>query len=133
MDGPDSTGRMTSAGDNLVHYGVKGMKWGVHRATSSSGTPKPPASEDVLKVDRYKETIKAGSTRALSNKELRDVVERMNLEQQYSKLIGSKKSTIDLGHDQAKKILGLGDTLSRAYALANSPAGKAARKLIVGV
>ena len=113
----------------LKHYGVKGMKWGIRR----SGADKPPASQDVETVDSHKQIIKAGSTRALSNKELREVVDRMNLEQQYSSLVSKEGSKIKQGHNQVKKILALGETAQKAYNMVNSPAGKALRKAIIGV
>lgn len=56
------------------------------RGASAIGGKRNLASEDaiVAKVGRAK--ARASSTDALSNKELKTVVERMNLEQQYAKL-----------------------------------------------
>lgn len=69
----------------LAHYGVKGMKWGVHRSEDGS-SEKKPASEDFEKANKARTIAKTSGTKALSNKELQDIVTRMNLEQQYSRL-----------------------------------------------
>lgn len=65
----------------LAHYGVKGMRWGVRRKSSS-----PSDSDDAKRAAASKARIKRGNTGPLSNKELQDLVTRMNLEQQYSRL-----------------------------------------------
>jgi len=83
-------------------------------------------------VDAHLKKIAAGGTRALNNKELQDIVSRMNLEQQYIRML-NEKSALDSGHDQVKKALSIGQTLSNAYNLSKSPAGKALRKALVGV
>jgi hypothetical protein len=128
----DEGGRFVE-GSVLAHYGVKGMKWGVRRSQSERVSNKPTASEDVQKVDAHKAVIKVGGTRALSNKELKEVVDRMNLEQQYAQLKQKNGTKITKGHDEVKKILALGETASKAYNMINSPAGKALRKAVVGV
>lgn len=71
----------------LAHFGVKGMRWGVRRSSTSS-----TASEDAKRVAATKTKIRFGNTSRLSNKELQDVVTRMNLEQQYSNLTSKKRS-----------------------------------------
>lgn len=69
----------------LAHYGVKGMRWGVRkkdRGSSDDG----PKSEDASRARAHRSTVKKGGTDALSNKELQELVTRLNLEQQYSRL-----------------------------------------------
>lgn len=78
---------------SISHYGIRGMKWGVVRSRKQIDDD----SEDVVRVKGAKEKIKANrTTNVLSNKELQDVVTRMNLEQQYSRLIseGNKNKSV---------------------------------------
>ncbi|QFG08681.1 hypothetical protein PBI_INGRID_6 [Arthrobacter phage Ingrid] len=81
----------------LEHYGIKGMRWGRRRASSDDGssstssvkaTPieKPKASADASAVSTYKSRVAAGGVDALSTKELQQLVNRQNLEQQYERL-----------------------------------------------
>lgn len=79
---------METVDDVLAHFGVKGMHWGVRKAARAM-----PGSEDSQRAVAAKEKIKTGGgTKALSNKELQDLVTRMNLEQQYKKLTPPPKS-----------------------------------------
>lgn len=76
--------------DFIEHYGVKGMKWGVRKRaggliTKARGGPKLPDSEDASKAKVSKKKAK-NNVGSLSNKELQELVTRMNLEQQYSRL-----------------------------------------------
>jgi hypothetical protein len=69
--------------DILEHYGVKGMRWGIRRRSGATS----PGSDDYQRSTAAKAKIKTGGgTKALSNKELQDLVTRMNLEQQFSRL-----------------------------------------------
>ena len=91
------------ASNHLAHYGVKGMKWGRRKADGNSAvdvstTAKPgqrvtakggtgqPASADAIRAATARQKAKASTTDALSNKELKDLVERWNLEQRYRDL-----------------------------------------------
>ncbi|WNN94511.1 hypothetical protein SEA_LEWANDO_7 [Arthrobacter phage Lewando] len=74
----------------LAHYGVLGMKWGRRRAepehASEPARPRVPASEDAVTYRTAQSKIAGGGTDALSDKELKKVVERMNMEAQYQRL-----------------------------------------------
>lgn len=90
---------MSEVEDFIQHFGTKGMKWGVRKrarglVTAAQGGPKPPASEDAKKAKVLKSTAKK-STDALSNKELQDLVTRMNLEQQYSRLSTGNRPPVE--------------------------------------
>lgn len=112
-----------NADEVLAHYGVKGMKWGVRRNRSSS---KPAASEDATRASEFAARAKKGGSKTLSNKELQDLVTRMNLEQQYARLQPpSKKSkaakfVVDLLANAGKQQL-------------NKVASDQAAKLVAGV
>ena len=125
---------MTDIYSFLSHYGVMGMKWGVRKDRSSnvtvnasprkiktSGGYDVNPSDDAVKVAAYKQRAKKSSTKSLSNKELKLVVERLNLETQYSRLNPSK---VKSGHDYVKALLAVGTTVSSIYALTQSPFGK---------
>lgn len=77
----------------LQHYGVKGMHWGVRKNRGGGGVrAKVPAnsSEDHQQASLIRAKAKqSGGIHALSNAELRSLTERMNLEQQYSRLTSS--------------------------------------------
>lgn len=60
----------------LKHYGVKGMKWGVRRKRTSH--------EDYQKAHSKK------SVREMSDKELRERNNRLQMEQQYAQLTKRK-------------------------------------------
>lgn len=100
---------MTTIDEVLEHYGVKGMKWGVRRSRQSSSGPtdvvlktKPgkkikaiggsgyPASEDATRTAISRQKAKKSTVSSLSNKELEDLVRRLNLERQYGQLTTSK-------------------------------------------
>lgn len=123
-----STVRMSELDGALAHYGIKGMKWGI-RKKNNSGESKPPPSDDAKQVAEYKSRVKAGGTKSLETKELQDLVNRMNLEQQYSKLNSSSRSSkLDKGHSTVKKILAVGKTVQEVHSFARSPLSAALRE-----
>ena len=93
----------------LFHYGVKGMKWGVIRSKAykkladkkreSEESAKQKAKDVINPTSKEAKTAKSNRKRVetfgtdvLTNKELQAVVNRMNLEQQYSNLVENQKS-----------------------------------------
>ena len=116
--------------DELKHYGIKGMKWGVRRFQNSDGSltadGKKRYSGDNLKdiqkqvnqgknvVDGVKKTkAKAAEKRTekkikddlsqMSDKELRDIVNRLNMEERYTQVMKSRG--VETGKNRADKIL----------------------------
>lgn len=90
MDTPD---------DILEHYGIKGMKWGVRRNTKELQRARgkkqwePKVSADAAKAKRSMEKAKkGGGPDALSNDELKELNKRLNLEQNYERLVNDKKT-----------------------------------------
>ena len=100
MDKPEST-NSDSVDEVLAHYGVLGMHWGTRKTEATavvtkerpgkklktSGGKRAVASEDAKKVAVYKQTAKKSTTDSLSTKELTDMVNRLNMEQQYNRLV----------------------------------------------
>ena len=87
--------------EELMHYGVLGMRWGVRRASKRrGGSKKKKASRQSQQQPK----------RRMSNKELQSRVRRMKLEQQYRDLTNDltpkKKSKIE-------KLISTADTVSK--------------------
>lgn len=121
--------------DFLEHHGVKGMKWGVSRGSASptevtaksvvnkglrsktkvitKGGQAHPAAADAVKAALHKQKLKKSGAAALSNHELRELSERMNLEQNVRRLQAAEKSKgqkfvketlSDTGKQQTKQV-----------------------------
>ncbi len=104
--------------DILEHYGVKGMRWGVRKERSTPVTTQAvinkglsrktkvkakggrgqEASEDAIKAAIQKQTLRKSGPAALSNKELRELGERLQLERNVSSLAATpgKKFVSDI-------------------------------------
>lgn len=107
--------------DELMHYGVPGMKWGVIRTPAQLGRKKTSSSRFLLGKKRSKPKAKAEtkaktkseapkeetapkkkSVKEMSDEELNAAINRMRLEQTYVSLSPQKVST---GKKIAKTIL----------------------------
>jgi hypothetical protein len=82
--------------DILEHFGVKGMKWGVHKSRSAKEAERLAAvrsssSTDAKKALAVKEKVSEKGVHSLTNKELETLAKRMRLEQEYSKLTSTPK------------------------------------------
>lgn len=96
--------------DELIHYGVRGMKWGRRRGSSkvSSGSVRgkrvgddkhytdrthPNTKRKQFKTKNQKRQEKiSNDLNKMSDKELRDRINRMQMEQQYKKMMTPEKS-----------------------------------------
>ena len=129
--------------DFLAHYGVKGMKWGVRKKASDAvdkvkersaekkTNRSSPNSSDHERASSLNQMAADGGVKKLSNKELQDLVKRMNLERQYSDLqsktpAGKRKErgrkalvngTLDVASDVAISAIP-GGTLARTVGMA---------------
>jgi len=137
----------------LMHYGVKGMRWGVRRRRRSGGadvlkdvkgrkitvdkdgvyrnSKGERLSDDAVSARVLGKRARSNSD-ALDNTELSALVKRMNLEQQYGNLVGKKPKKLDVGHKHVKEILAIGATANTAIEFAKSPAGLAIKKQLAG-
>jgi len=83
-------------GKNFIeHFGVKGMRWGVSRSKAAiakdgggdkgeSNKAKAPAAKKASTAGNSRNPKKSVSE--MSDKELKDYVNRLNMEQQYSRM-----------------------------------------------
>lgn len=99
---------MSDTIDNiLAHHGTKGMKWGIRKnkntgpvsvsvSTNKKGKIKTtggenqPAHSEAVAAKVAVQKAKKSGINSLSNKELQDVAQRLNLEQQVSKLAANQ-------------------------------------------
>lgn len=101
--------------EDLSHYGVKGMKWGVRKDGSissntakmsklrrketdvvvkqkpgqfvkTSGGKRRTASDDAVKVAATRQSARRSTTDSLTTKQLQEAVSRMELEKKYHNL-----------------------------------------------
>lgn len=119
----------------LSHYGVKGMKWGVRRADSNSGSSsEPPAksSADAKLASASQAKINSGGIHTVSNQELQHLVIRMNLERQYGQMKIQNKSELDKGLQATQKILKVGKTVEDVRKFLETPTGQNVKRAIKG-
>lgn len=133
-------GRAFIMGDGISHHGVKGMRWGVRKGDSSGGgsapaakpAPKPRVSADAKSVEKAFGKINRGGTDTLSNQELQHLVNRLNLEQQYSRLASSPTTqqahAMERGHSLVKTALGYGKTYNEVKKFMDSDGGQLLKK-----
>jgi len=94
----------------LVHYGILGMRWGVRRTEAqlarARGKNKSSSEEES---EDYKKAHSSKSIKSMSDAELRNRLNRLQMEQQYSKL---NPTSMSKGKEIANKILKAGTTVA---------------------
>lgn len=101
--------------NELMHYGVPGMKWGVRRTPAQLGKKKTSSSKSLFGKKKSKSKAKTKSesskeetapkkksVKEMSDDELNAAIRRMQLEQTYASLSPQKVST---GKAVTKRIL----------------------------
>lgn len=85
--------------NELYHYGVLGMKWGIIRSrqNNKSISRKSKKSEDYLRAKQ----LKKKKVSEMSNAELKELNNRMQLESQYKNL---KRQNISTGQKFIKDV-----------------------------
>lgn len=122
---PDGTLKHMSPEDFIAHFGRKGMKWGEHRFGRDRGTSSgPPSSADHTRARAAQTVAKAHGTHALTNEELKNLTERLNLEQSYRRLT-AEATNYDKGKSFVQEVLHLGKMGLDAY-----NTGKAVKKAL---
>ncbi|MDO5785266.1 MAG: hypothetical protein Q4P20_09425 [Eubacteriales bacterium] len=95
--------------NELYHYGVLGMKWGVRRTPGQLGHRPAKKKKVVSEHDDYKNAHSNKNIKTMSDKELRDRLNRLQMEQQYSKLTDSDCSK---GRSYLNKVIKAGTTVA---------------------
>lgn len=114
--------------DALMHYGVKGMRWGIRR--TKSGTKGNAQAESKSKLPEA--TPRKKKISEMTDAELKEKIERLGLEKRYKEAMAStmppqktksraQKLVEDILYDSAKNI----GTQTAVYIM-----GKASNKLL---
>lgn len=95
--------------DTLAHYGIRGMRWGVRKNRSSptettkepvdvtiksypggkiqtSGGHNQPPHDDAKRASAYRQQARVSGPNSLSNAQLKALIERIRLENDYNKI-----------------------------------------------
>jgi hypothetical protein len=102
--------------DYLAHYGILGMKWGVRRFQNKDGTLTSSGKKryrERYKTDEphedYKKAHTSKSIKSMSDAELRNRLNRLQMERQYSQL---SSSNVSKGREYVQKIIKAGTTVA---------------------
>lgn len=112
----------------IAHIGVKGMKWGVRkrRETSSEAAPDHETvtvkrsasgkvetsggrghgmSEDAMRAVANRQKARASGRDSLSNKEMQDIITRMELEGKYNRVMAANVAPKSRGRQLVENLL----------------------------
>lgn len=84
--------------DDLEQHGVKGQRWGFRKATTRGGTPASKRkAKGKSEEEDDKEAPKKKTVKDLSDQELREGINRIQLEKQYAQLTTQQKAESVVG------------------------------------
>ena len=89
----------------LLHYGVPGMRWGHRKSVNQINKARRDARKDNPNEDEhedYKKTVTAKSMKSMSTKEIQEMNARIQAEKQYNELTARKQSPFEKA---AKEVL----------------------------
>lgn len=112
--------------DAIAHFGILGMRWGKRK-----DEPSGDVSDDKARADEVRSQIKKNGLQSVKNDDIRALVNRMNLEQNYHTAMGKEPSKFSRGMSAVGKVLTIGGTLQQVYSLMTGPLVKAAVGLAV--
>lgn len=137
--------------NQIFHFGVKGMKWGIRRERDSSGPVKTTvsktrrgkveisttgggkssASVDAVRAAQASQKLKVSGIKSLSNQELQALTKRAELEGKIRAAqdtpmnkVKKQTQTIQTGTNAVKAVLGATATIAAVYAWHSTPNGK---------
>jgi hypothetical protein len=97
--------------NTLMHYGILGMKWGIRRTPEQLARARGRSTTD--KTDKIHEDYKKAHTpksiKSMSDAELRNRLNRLQMERQYSQL---SSSNVSKGREYVKKVIKAGTTVA---------------------
>ena len=105
--------------DYIYHHGIKGQKWGIRRFQNKDGSLTPAGrkrqkhNDDGPIHEDYSKSHNTKSVKSMSDKELRDRINRLNMERQYAQLTATEKS---MGRKIVSEVLlNVGKELAKDY------------------
>lgn len=93
----------------LKHHGIKGMQWGVRRTVGQLGSSRISKGRRDDTAEKTNNKMKKAEIKSMSDVELRQKINRIQMEQQYQKLTGTD---INRGKEVASKIFKAGTTIA---------------------
>ena len=111
---------------DLYHFGIPGMKWGQHKSGGNSGGV--PRRQEKSEDHVESRNLKKQNVKTLSSSELKALTNRMQLEKSLREL---KMSDHQKALNVIKTATALGTTLASAYAVSQTPMGKAIKRAIL--
>jgi len=94
--------------NTLIHYGILGMKWGIRRTPEQLARARG-RSKTYKPHEDYKKAHTPKSIKSMSDFELRNRLNRLQMERQYSQL---SKSVVNKGKEYAQKVFKAGTTVA---------------------